>query len=158
MEEIKNKIITISGEPVSGKGTVVKLLAEKYQEMGYNVHVIETGKVFREQAQKEYMKMYPEKKDANISEIQKDEGFATKRAIIDKMVDGEIVKKCKEINKVERPNDVYIVDSRLAWSNIPNSFAVSLNAALQTPAIGANTTLLGISISLILNILYPFIL
>ena len=72
MEEIKNKIITISGEPVSGKGTVVKLLVEKYQKMGYNVHVIETGKVFRELAQKEYMKMYPERKDSNISEIQKD--------------------------------------------------------------------------------------
>ena len=40
--------------------------------MGYNVHVIETGKVFRELAQKEYMKMYPERKDSNISEIQKD--------------------------------------------------------------------------------------
>ena len=126
MEEIKNKIITISGEPVSGKGTVVKLLVEKYQKMGYNVHVIETGKVFRELAQKEYMKMYPERKDANISEIQKDEGFATKRTLIDEMVDGEIVKKGKEINKVERPNDVYILDSRLAWSNIPNSFAVRL--------------------------------
>ena len=40
----------------------------------------------------------------------------------------------------------------------PNYLAVKRKAALQTPAIGANTTLLGISISLILNILYPFFL
>ena len=40
----------------------------------------------------------------------------------------------------------------------PNSFAVKRNAALHTPAIGAKTTLFGISTSLILNILYPFIL
>ena len=29
MEEIKNKIITLSGEPVSGKGTVAKALKQK---------------------------------------------------------------------------------------------------------------------------------
>lgn len=28
MEEIKNKIITLSGEPVSGKGTVAKALKQ----------------------------------------------------------------------------------------------------------------------------------
>ena len=30
----------------------------------------------------------------------------------------------REINSEERPNDVYIIDSRLAWHNIPESYAV----------------------------------
>ena len=38
MNEIKNKIITISGEPASGKSTVKKALVKKYTELGYNVH------------------------------------------------------------------------------------------------------------------------
>lgn len=48
MNEIKNKIITISGEPASGKSTVKKALVKKYTELGYNVHEISTGDMFRE--------------------------------------------------------------------------------------------------------------
>ena len=49
-EIIKNKIIAISGEPVSGKGTVVKGLVTQLIKDGYeeeNIHVISTGKEFR---------------------------------------------------------------------------------------------------------------
>ena len=45
-KEIKNKIITLSGQPVSGKGTVVKALKEKLKKRGYkeeDIHVISTG-------------------------------------------------------------------------------------------------------------------
>ena len=35
MSEIRNKIITISGEPASGKSTVVAALKEKYEKLGY---------------------------------------------------------------------------------------------------------------------------
>ena len=36
MNNIKNKIITLSGEPVSGKGTAVKNLIKKLEELGYS--------------------------------------------------------------------------------------------------------------------------
>jgi len=126
MNEIKNKIITISGEPVSGKSTVVKSLIKKYEELGFNVHVISTGNLFREVAKAEYLKIYPDRVDANLADIQEDESFIKKRAEIDGLIDGMIAEKGKEINSKERPNDVYIIDSRLAWHNIPDSYAVRL--------------------------------
>lgn len=126
MSEIRNKIITISGEPVSGKSTVVKKLKEKYEEMGYRVHLVITGHVFRDKVKKEYLRMYPDREDANLADIQEDETFATKRAEIDGAIDGMIAEMGKEINSEEKPNDVYIIDSRLAWHNIPDSYAVRL--------------------------------
>lgn len=126
MSEIRNKIITISGDPGSGKSTVTNALKAKYESMGYNVHVIKTGQIFRELATKEYTKMYPDRKDANLADIQNDPGFAEKRNLIDKMVDDEIRRKGIEINEKERPEDVYIVDSRLAWKNIPVSYKVKM--------------------------------
>ena len=126
MNQIKNKIITISGEPASGKSTVVKHLKSEYEKMGFNVHIISVGHTFRDLAKKEYLKMYPDRTDANLADIQTDPSFIAKRDMIDKMVDGEVAKRGNEINSVERPNDVYIIDSRLAWSNVPESYAVRL--------------------------------
>ena len=126
MSEIKNKIITISGEPASGKSTVVKALKEKYENMGYTVHIISTGQVFREIIKKEYLKMYPDRTDANLADIQTDEEFAKKRNEIDSLIDGEMAKRGEKINSKERPDDVYIIDSRLAWKNIPTSYAIRL--------------------------------
>lgn len=126
MSDIKNKVITISGDPASGKSTVVKSLKQKYEEMGFNVHVISTGSLFREIIMKEYLKMYPDKKDAKLADIQSDETFAHKRDEIDELVDEEMKRKGIEINSKERPDDVWIIDSRLAWHNIPSSYAVRL--------------------------------
>lgn len=126
MSEIRNKIITISGEPRSGKSTVVKEIVKKYQQLGFKVHVIETGKIFRERSEQEYLKMYPDRTDINQADIQDDETFAKKRAEIDAAIDGWIAQLGEEINSKEKPNDVYIIDSRLAWHNIPSSFAVRL--------------------------------
>ena len=126
MDKVKNRIITISGEPVSGKSTVVKMLKEKYEKMGYKVHLIITGQVFRDRVKKEYLKMYPDRTETNLADIQADETFATKRAELDGAIDGWIAELGKEINSEERSNDVYIIDSRLAWHNIPDSYAVRL--------------------------------
>lgn len=126
MDKIKNRIITISGEPVSGKSTVVKMLEEKYKKMGYRVHVVITGHIFRDRAKKEYAKMYPGKENANLADIQEDETFAQKRAEIDRMIDESIDQLGKDINSELRPDDVYIIDSRLAWYNIPESYAIRL--------------------------------
>ncbi len=126
MEKFKNKIITISGEPASGKSTVVQEIKKRYEEKGYTVHVISVGNVFREMAKKEYMKKYPEKTNVSIADIQNDKEFISKVHYIDKTIDETIAKKGKEFCKVERPNDVYILDSRLAWHNVPNSYAIRL--------------------------------
>ena len=49
-KNMKNMIITLSGQPVAGKGTAVKALVKKLENNGYkkeNIHVIETGHEFR---------------------------------------------------------------------------------------------------------------
>lgn len=126
MEQIRNKIITISGEPASGKSTVVKYLNENYSKNGFKVHIISTGEIFRKVATREYQKMYPDREIPSIADIQADKAFAEKRGEIDGMIDGEIKALGIKINSEERPDDVYIIDSRLAWHNIPSSFAVRL--------------------------------
>ena len=50
MKKVKNKIISISGEPVTGKGTNIKRIKQKLIERGYtedNIHIISTGHEFR---------------------------------------------------------------------------------------------------------------
>lgn len=126
MNEIKNNIITISGEPASGKSSVVKVLIKEYQSEGYRVHVISTGEIFRKKVKEEYLKIHPSKTNISLADIQEDKTFAEKLKEIDLNLDGEIERIGKEINSEERPDDVYIVDSRLAWSQIPESCAVRL--------------------------------
>ena len=128
---IKNKIITISGEPASGKSTVVKSLKKKYEEMGNIVHIVSTGHIFRELVVKAYLQMHPEKtaEDVDLAALQLDEEFDKKRSEIDSKIDTEVQKRGEEINSKERPKDVYIIDSRLAWHNIPESFAVRLTVS-----------------------------
>ena len=126
MNEIKNKIITISGEPASGKSTVKKALVKKYTELGYNVHEISTGDMFREVSIREYKKVHPEIENPNLADVQNDEEFATVRGQIDQMIDSLMAERGRNINKEEKPNDVWIIDSRLAWHNIPDSYAVRL--------------------------------
>lgn len=53
--EIKNRIIAISGEPVSGKGTTIKEMTEMLIKEGYkeeNIHIISTGHQFRDYFEK----------------------------------------------------------------------------------------------------------
>ena len=126
MENVRNRIITISGEPASGKSTVVKSIKEKYKALGFKVCVISTGDIFRQMIKLKYGEMYPDKKNANLADIQADEGFAPIRAEIDSAVDGYIKKLGERINNKERPDRVYIIDSRLAWNNIPDAYAVRL--------------------------------
>lgn len=126
MNKIKNKIITISGEPASGKSTVKKALVKKYTELGYNVHEISTGDMFREVSIREYKKFHPEIENPNLADVQNDEEFATVRGQIDQMIDSLMAERGRNINKEEKPNDVWLIDSRLAWHNIPDSYAVRL--------------------------------
>ena len=112
MENIRNKIITISGEPASGKSTVVKEIKSKYEKQGFNVYIISVGDVFRETVKKEYLKRYPDRINVSLAD------------------------------EKERPNDVYIIDSRLAWSNVPDSYAIRLtvNEAIAGKRVFYDTT------------------
>ena len=114
---IKNKIITISGEPASGKSTVVKELKRNYEDMGIKVHILSVGNMFREMA---------ENSGISIGELNKQ--LNSKRSEIDNLIDNKITKIGKKFNETEKKDEILIVDSRLAWNTIPESFSVRLTA------------------------------
>ena len=98
-------IITITGKPCSGKGTVSKLFCTKY-----NFDYICTGDMFRQIA-----KTYGYD---NILDFQKDERVKT--------VDYQIDDNTTKIG-IERANDDIVIDSRLAWHFVPNSYKVFID-------------------------------
>lgn len=169
MEGKKNKIISISGEPVTGKGVNVKAIQKKLIEQGYtedNIHIISAGHEFRQcfneiinlirnlenpsvlkdLSDKDELKIiignskYRAQLIEAISKLKSVElssnitieqannmpELAEIRDIVDNAIDEDIRKKGQEINKQERPNEIWIIDSRLAFKNIPDSFSVRL--------------------------------
>jgi len=173
-----NKIIAISGQPVTGKGTTVRALRIKLEEQGYseeNIHVITTGHEFRayfnaifdfiksyqdtetmqEFIDNSYLKIFFEKKqyrqilidtilklkqnqiDINnltIEDANNLKEFSDLRKLIDNIIDTAILEKGKEINSEIRPNEIWIIDSRLAFHNVPEAFSVRL---ISEPRIAA---------------------
>lgn len=103
-------IITITGKPCSGKGTVSKLFCKKY-----NFEYLCTGDMFRELA-----KSYGYD---DVLEFQKDEVCKNADEIVDK--------KTTELGKTSI-NDNIVVDSRLAWHFIPDSYKVFIDIGWQT--------------------------
>lgn len=99
-------IITITGKPCSGKGTVAKEFCRKY---GYEY--ICTGDMFRNYATQFGFD--------NILTFQTENDKVKE---IDKLVDNEII----EIGK-SRSDENIVIDSRLAWHFIPNSFKVFID-------------------------------
>ena len=98
-------IITITGKPCSGKGIVSKLFCKKY-----NFKYICTGDMFRE-----YSKQFG---CDNIGDFQQDKRIKE----IDKLIDTQIY----ELGKTSL-NENIVIDSRLAWHFIPNSFKVFID-------------------------------
>lgn len=113
-DNIQNKILTISGEPASGKSTVIKELVTNYETQGFKVHLISVGELFREIANE---------KGLSIQEFNE---YMKNHDNVDKLIDNQIKQYGEKINSKIRPNDIYIFDSRLAWHNIPDSFAIRL--------------------------------
>ena len=103
-------IITITGKPCSGKGTVGKAYCKKY-----NFEYMSTGDMFRSIAS--------ERGYSNILEFQKS------KEIYD--VDREIDSRTQAIGKAREKDDL-LIDSRMAWHFIPHSFKVFLDVSLQT--------------------------
>ena len=170
--KIKNKIIALSGEPVSGKGTAVKMLIEKLEEQGYKkeqIHLESTGHDFRkyfnsiidlvlnlnnkekldEITQREELKnIFNNEKyrqilsksianlieeNADLSEFSIEQAnnrrdFSDIRKIVDTLIDEGMKEKGKKINESEHPDEIWIIDSRLAFNNIPEAFSVRLTA------------------------------
>ena len=176
--KIRNKILAISGQPVTGKGTNIKAIIEKLKQMGYaeeNIHLESTGNEFRkyfniiveliqsldneenvkkltesEELKKifsnnEYRKAFTEtlamlKKSGldlskfNIEQANNLEEFKKIRKIVDTLIDEGIKEKGIEINSQSRPDDIWIIDSRLAFYNIPDAFSVRLTASPDVAA------------------------
>lgn len=103
-------IITITGKPCSGKGTVSKIFCKKF-----GFEYICTGDMFRELA-----KSYGYD---DVLEFQKDE--ICKNA--DKIVDD----KTAELGKTSIDKNI-VIDSRLAWHFIPASYKVFIDIDWQT--------------------------
>ena len=106
-------IITITGKPCSGKGSISKYLCDKY-----NFEYICTGDMFRKLSKKYGYQ--------NILHFQK---AHDKIKEIDKIIDNKI----EQIGKTRIDEDI-IIDSRLAWHFIPNSFKVFVDIDWDTAA------------------------
>jgi cytidylate kinase len=171
MNTVKNRIITISGEPVSGKGTVSKILIQKLLEQGYkpeNIHFESTGEEFRkyfnsvveliinfenekrgeilqreeikelfstDQGRKvlsktmaQLMAKKVELSNFSIEDANNAKEFDEVRDIVDSLIDEKIRKQGKTINQEPHPDEVWVIDSRLAFFNIPEAFSVRLTS------------------------------
>lgn len=174
-KNIKNRIITISGEPVSGKGTAVKVLIERLKKEGYTdeqIHLQTTGHEFRKYfnsvielvinfedsekleelksrqelknffSNREYRSLLLEtiaklkKENVDLSQFTIQQAnnnpeFHNIRVVVDSLIDNGMKNRGKEINSKESPDDIWIIDSRLAFANIPESFSVRLTTQPQ---------------------------
>lgn len=112
------KTITLSGMPLSGKSTQMAYLVDQYQKLGYEVKTISVGDIFRNIARK---------RGITITEL--NEQLMHEKGI-DEIIDTGVVREYEEkVNSIpneKRPNTVFLIDSRLAWKNIPNSFSVRI--------------------------------
>lgn len=106
----KKNIISLSGDPASGKGTVSNILIEN---LGYGIY--RNGEYFRKLAKEnnmtlsefgDYVKLHPE-------------------------IDIEIENSAKEYAKT---HDNFIIDARLGWYSLPESFKVYLKVDIDESA------------------------
>lgn len=109
MQEKKN-IITVAGDLASGKGTVTELLKEK---LGYTIY--RNGEYFRKLA-----------KENNMS-VTEFNSYVEAHPNID--IDIE-----KSAEKYAKEHDNLIIDARLGWYVVPNSFKVYLRVDIDEAA------------------------
>lgn len=98
----KKNIISLSGELASGKGTVSKLLAE---ELGYTIY--RNG---------EYARKLAKEKGLDITSFN---AYLAEHPEIDLQIEKSAAEYAKE-------HDNFIIDARLGWYAVPNSFKVYL--------------------------------
>lgn len=103
-------IITIAGRPGSGKSTTAKMVAKK---LGYD-H-FSSGDYFRQLS-----------KDYNV-DLLSGNLLAEKHSELDVLVD-------KKLRQLAEDGDKIVVDSRMAWHWMPQSFKVFLDLDMTTAA------------------------
>lgn len=108
----KKHIITIAGKPASGKSTTAKLVADKLGFAHYS-----TGDLFREIAAKHELDVL----QANLH-AEEDTSFN---------IDEEVDERQKKLGV---DSDNFVIDARLGWHFIPNSFKVYLDLDTVTGA------------------------
>jgi len=62
----------------------------------------------------------------DLAYINSSEEFSEIRKIVDFLIDSHIEEIGMEINKEEKPDEVWIFDSRMAFHNVPNAFSIRL--------------------------------
>lgn len=110
-----NNIITLSGDPGSGKSTVRNALKNKIEKDGKETRIYCVGDIFRKLAD-----------DNGMTVTEFNQMLEEKNANVDKELDDMVAKYGGKIEKENDQSKVYIIDSRLAWNGIPKSFKVRL--------------------------------
>jgi cytidylate kinase len=111
MPQEKKHIITIAGKPASGKSTTAKMVANK---LGYTHY--STGDLFREIAA-------TQQHDVLEANLHAERGDAS--------IDYKVDERQKNLGVTE---DKFVIDARLGWHFIPNSFKVYLDLDTITGA------------------------
>lgn len=106
----KKHIITITGDPASGKGTVTNILKE---DLGYEIY--RNGQYFRDLAKKHNMSIT----EFNI--------YVESHPEID-------IETEKSAEKYAKEHDNLIIDARLGWYVVPNSFKIYLKVDVDIAA------------------------
>lgn len=106
----KRHIISLAGDLASGKGETSKILIEK---LGYGIY--RNGQYFRELAKKMNMSVT----EFNI--------YVEKHPEIDRDIENSAAEYAKN-------NDKFIIDARLGWYAVPESFKVYLTVDMDVAA------------------------
>lgn len=106
----KKNVISIAGELASGKGTVSKLLAK---ELNYTVY--RNG---------EYVRKLAKDKGLDITSFNE---YLTAHPEIDRQIE-------KSASEYAKEHDNFIIDARLGWYAVPNSFKVYLTIDIDIAA------------------------
>ena len=106
----KKNVISIAGELASGKGTVSKLLAK---ELNYTVY--RNG---------EYVRKLAKDKGLDITSFNE---YLTTHPEIDRQIE-------KSASEYAKEHDNFIIDARLGWYAVPNSFKVYLTIDIDIAA------------------------
>lgn len=107
---MKKHIISIAGDLASGKSTVTKMIAEEL-----NFVVYKNGEYFRKLALEHNM---------NVTEFNK---YVEDHPEIDRQIELSATKFAEE-------NDNIIIDARLGWYSVPESFKIYLKVDLDESA------------------------
>ncbi|MBX2866409.1 nucleoside monophosphate kinase [Candidatus Kaiserbacteria bacterium] len=107
---MKKHIITIAGKPGSGKSTTAQKVAE-----ALNYERFSSGDLFRSLSQERGVELYQ----------------GNKLAEEDTSIDEQVDAKLQELGETK---EEMVIDSRMAWHWIPQSFKVYLDLDLETAA------------------------